>query len=296
MGTVRNQLADFQVVEIFDRNFSGTGEHLYLLVEKRGLNTQDVQKLLAKHYDVALLDVSYAGLKDKRAVTQQWFSIRLPKTAKRPKHNNFTILDEAQHDRKLRRGDHQGNSFRIKVRGVSKSVELSPDALQHPLPNYFGPQRFGNQHSNIHRSLDWIARSQPRVPRAVRSLHLSVLRSYIFNEVLANRVRKETWNTEISGDVLVDDVPTGPLWGRGRLPTSRKALSVERTVQRKHDATCQALEWVGLKQERRALVMHPTEVAIQRDDATIELRFALPKGSYATVALNEYFDVEGPRA
>lgn len=296
VGTLREQLADFQVFEVFDRVFSGYGEHLYVLVEKRGLNTKDVQSILAQHYGVSLIDVSYAGLKDKRSIAQQWFSIRLPKTTQRPIHKHFSVLEETKHDRKLRPGDHQGNRFHIRIRDVAASADLAPDALRGPLPNYFGPQRFGYQGNNLHRALDWVSRSSPRVKRGVRALYMSVLRSLIFNEVLASRVRGETWCTPLSGDVLFDQFPTGPLWGRGRLASSSKALVVEQNVQRQNDAVCAALEWVGLKQDRRALVMHASDVAIQQEDDTIELRFSLPKGSYATVALNEYFDVKEARA
>lgn len=296
VGTLREQLADFTVDEVLDRVFSGHGEHLYLLVEKRGLNTKDVQRVLAQHYGVQLVDVSYAGLKDKRAITRQWFSIRLPKTAQQPKHEQFSILEETKHDRKLRRGDHLGNRFQIRIRAVSKSNQLSANTLLQPLPNYFGPQRFGYQQNNLNQALDWVAQSQPRIKRGVRALNLSVLRSFVFNEVLSSRVRSGTWSTPVNGDVLSDNYPTGPLWGRGRLSTSKKALTVEQTVRRRHNAVCDALEWVGLKQERRALVMHASGVEIQREDDMIELRFSLPKGSYATVALHEYFDVKEARA
>ncbi|MYD45849.1 MAG: tRNA pseudouridine(13) synthase TruD [Gammaproteobacteria bacterium] len=296
VGTLRDQLADFQVFEVFDRVFSGHGEHLYVLVEKQDLNTKDVQSALARHYGVSLVDVSYSGLKDKRSIARQWFSIRLPKTAQRPIHKHFSILEETKHDRKLRPGDHQGNLFHIRIRNVSKGATLAPGVLQGPLPNYFGPQRFGYRGNNLHRALDWVSKSSPRVKRGVRALYMSVLRSLVFNEVLASRIRGDTWCTPLSGDVPLEHSPTGPLWGRGRLSTSGKALAVERRVQRENEAVCNALEWVGLKQERRALVMHTSELAIQQEDDTIELRFSLPKGSYATVALNEYFDVKEARA
>ena len=296
VGTLRDQLTDFQVYEVFDQVFSGHGEHLYVLVEKRGLNTKDVQRLLARHYGVSFVDVSYAGLKDKRAIAQQWFSIRLPNTAQRPKHGQFSILKETKHNRKLRPGDHHGNRFHIRIRHVPKSATVTSDALQKPIPNYFGPQRFGYQRNNLRRALDWVAQSRPRVRRAERALYMSVLRSFVFNEVLASRVRNGTWNKPLSGDVLSEDSPTGPLWGRGRLPTSLKALAIEQNVRRQNETVCDALEWVGLEQARRALVMHASDVAIQQEKDTVELRFALPKGSYATVALNEYFDVKESRA
>lgn len=293
-GTLREKLTDFRVYEVFDGTFSGNGEHHCVHVEKRGMNTKDVQSFLAKHYEVSLLDVGYSGLKDKRAVAQQWFSIRLPKTAQRPKHDNFTVLKETRHNRKLRPGDHKENRFHIIVRGVSKNTKLASNTLQQPIPNYFGPQRFGYQFNNLQRAVKWADQSRPRVRNAVRAFHMSVLRSYVFNEVLATRVRDGTWCVPLSGDVLKDNFPTGPLWGRGQLPTSEQVLALEHGLREHHDAVCNALEWVGLKQERRSLAMQPTDVEIQQEEDTIELRFALPKGSYATVALNEYLDVKEP--
>lgn len=293
-GTLREQLSDFRVYEVFDRTFSGDGEHLYLHVEKRGMNTRDVQSILARHYGVSRLDVGYSGLKDKRAVAHQWFSIRHPKTAQRPKHENFSILDETKHNRKLRPGHHKENRFHIIVRGVPKSVRIANNALQQPIPNYFGPQRFGYQNNNLHRAINWVNQSRPRIKIADRSRHLSVLRSFVFNEALATRVRGGTWCSSINGDVLHGDFPTGPLWGRGQLPTSGQALAIERKLCEQHSEVCDALEWVGLRQERRALAVQPTGVELEQEENTIELRFALPKGSYATVALNEYFDVKEP--
>lgn len=291
-GTLREKLSDFRVYEVFDQTFSGDGEHLYLHVEKRGMNTADVQSLLARHYGVSRLDVGYSGLKDKRAVAQQWFSIRHPKTSKKPKHENFSILEETKHNRKLRPGHHKENRFHITVRGVSKRARLASNTLQQPIPNYFGPQRFGYQNNNLSRAIDWVGQSRPRIKNAVRSRHLSVLRSFVFNEVLATRVRDGTWCQSIKGDVLQDNFPTGPLWGRGQLPTCGRALTLEQSLREQHGKVCDALEWVGLKQERRALAVQPTDVELEQQENAIELRFALPKGSYATVALNEYFDVK----
>ena len=116
----------------------------------------------------------------------------------------------------------------------------------------------------------------------------------MFNEVLATRVRDGTWCKSIKGDVIRDDFPTGPLWGRGQLPTCGRVLTLEQNLRERHEKICDALEWVGLKQERRALAVQPTDVELVQQENTIELRFALPKGSYATVALNEYFDVKEP--
>lgn len=58
---------------------TGEGEHLLLLIRKRGANTVHVAKLLAKWAGLPEMAVSYAGMKDRHAVTTQRFSVHLPK-------------------------------------------------------------------------------------------------------------------------------------------------------------------------------------------------------------------------
>ena len=74
-ASIRNQPSDFQVVENLGFEFSGSGEHDYLWIEKTGANTEWVARQLARHAEVPAKDVGYAGLKDRHAVTQQWFSV-----------------------------------------------------------------------------------------------------------------------------------------------------------------------------------------------------------------------------
>lgn len=69
---------DFQVDEVLDIPLTGDGEHLWIWVEKRGLNTEEAARRIAKAAGVPLRTVSYAGLKDRQALTRQWFSIQLP--------------------------------------------------------------------------------------------------------------------------------------------------------------------------------------------------------------------------
>ena len=291
-GVLREHLSDFIVTEVLDCDFTDSGEHLYLEVEKSNLNTQDVQKVLAGHYGVAHVDVSYSGLKDKRAITRQWFSVRLPKSTTTPTHSNFIVLSERMHSHKLRKGTHEANKFEIVLRHTSvDSRELAKQAFSKPFPNYFGSQRFGRNFNNLRRARDWVMQERPRIARNERSRHLSTLRSFVFNEVLARRVKDGTWNSPIDGDCLSTDVPTGPLWGRGQLQTAKDARVVEESVSSCHEQICDALEWVGLRQERRELAVQPSHVQIDGTASTVSLSFSLPPGSYATVALNECFEV-----
>ena len=191
-GVLRERIEDFHVSELLDCDFTDDGEHLYLEIEKSDLNTREVQDVLAKHYQVPRIDVSYSGLKDKRAIAQQWFSVRLPKTSEPPSHPCFKILRERKHSRKLRIGSHRANQFTIVVRQLSDDDPSEIDGiLQNPVPNYFGPQRFGRDFKNVDRALEWSERPRSRIDRTKRYRHVTTLRSYLFNEVLAKRVTSE---------------------------------------------------------------------------------------------------------
>ena len=296
-GRIREHLEDFRVIEQLAFAPSGEGEHVFLEIEKRGLNTAYVQSSLAKHFSVRPMDVSYAGLKDRRAVTRQWFSVWLPRPVEMEvldrDFSGFSVIDSTRHVRKLRRGELEGNCFEILVRGFVGCEDTLTEVLRDSrLPNYFGPQRFGRDGSNIDRAKCWVEAGRPTVSRARRSIYLSTLRSLLFNDVVAFRIRDRSWNSVRKGDVYVENVPTGPLWGRGLLQTTGVIRDLEIASVANEGEIRDALEWVGLKQDRRELTVQPTKVTCRLDGDRMSLRFFLPKGAYATTILREALDLE----
>ncbi len=164
-GTLNQRNEDFLVEEIPLYEPNGQGEHLYLFIEKHGLNTLHVRKTLAKHYNVRKSDVSYAGLKDKNAITRQIFSIYLPKLKDdqpllralqaKEEELRFTVIWGDRHANKIRLGHLKGNRFIIKIRDVQPAHVLRVSTILKKLtatgcPNFYGPQRFGfNQNNHI---------------------------------------------------------------------------------------------------------------------------------------------------
>ncbi len=151
-GVLRQRPEDFLVDEVPAYQPSGEGEHIYMLVQKRGMATMEVVRVLAKHFGVRPGDVGYAGLKDKKAVTRQVFSVHTP--GKKPEdfpslqHDKVAILWVDLHANKLRRGHLKGNRFSIRVRGVPISGAFAALKVLRRLenvgvPNRFGAQRFG---------------------------------------------------------------------------------------------------------------------------------------------------------
>ena len=307
------------MAEEFDVEPADDGEHDYLRIEKRDCNTAWLARQLARHAGVAPRDVGYCGLKDRRAVTTQWFSVRRPPGGtdwSEPGLKGVRIVDSCRGRRKLRRGVHAGNRFSIVLRGVSFDArELEPrvaDLRARGFPNYFGPQRFGRDGRNLQLARTVLAGR--RVPREQRSIALSAGRAAVFNLILAARVDDGTWETPIIGDRLnldgsnsvfdattvdsalrercrkLDVHPCGSLWGRGAPVAGGPAAEIElATVAAHPDLTRIAAGLVnaGIAAGQRALRARVHDLHAEFDDDSVRLDFRLGRGSYATALLQE---------
>ncbi len=322
---------DFLVEEQIAFELSGEGEHLWCWVEKKGENTDWVLQKLAKWAGVSSGRVGVAGQKDRHAVTRQWFSIQLPE-GKNPlieefRVENVKILNVVRHQRKLKTGGLSGNRFTLIIRNLKgrkgwvQALEARLMLMQSQgVPNYFGAQRFGLYGRNIKQGIKLLAGELPNVKRNQKSLYLSALRSWMFNQLLSQRVQSGQWNQLVSGDVLqlegsnkwfLDDAssglhsrieqldlhPTGALYGKGILPTQKEALVIEQTVAKSFLDWISALDAYGVQQDRRALRVVPINLMWQwvedsSIDPVLKLSFSLRSGSYATMVLRELFNGE----
>jgi tRNA pseudouridine13 synthase len=319
-GTIRTTPEDFQVDEVLGFDPDGSGEHVCLHIRKRGANTADIAKQLAKLAGVKNMDVSYAGLKDRHAVTTQWFSIYLGNKPEpdwsQLESDSVQVLTATRHQRKLRRGTLKGNRFKLVVRDLTGDTSDLEQRLQTiataGVPNYFGEQRFG--YNNLEKATAMFEGQFKVKDRNKRSLYLSAARSAIFNHVLSRRVADGNWNQPLDGDVMmldgshsvfpveqVDDEircriqeldihPTGPLWGRGELRSAGEVKVLEQSCAADYELFCGGLEQAGMKQERRALRLPVREFQWQLMGDSLDLDFYLPSGSYATAVLRELID------
>ena len=293
-ASIRGRPEDFRVEESLGFEPTGSGEHLYLQVRKRGANTRWVAEQLACHFGVAQADVGYAGLKDRHALTTQWFSVRDPSggaSAGSIAITDVEVLRWSRHPRKLRPGSHAGNRFDLILRDIDVNDALEARLAligEHGVPNYFGPQRFGHDGQTLLQALAWLSGGRSQVRPFQRGLYLSATRAWLFNQVLALRVRNASWRRPMDGDVLENSLPTAPLWGRGRSATRGEAAQVECASLVGTEAWRNALEHVGLAQERRPMVLVPTHFSYESAEGEgLSLGFALGVGAYATVVLRE---------
>ena len=298
-ATLKTEPADFVVDERLSFDPAGSGEHCLLRIEKTNRTTREVAQNLARTYGIETMDVGYAGMKDKRAVTCQWFSLRGVEHADEEAVDGpgIRLLEATRHTHKLRRGEISANRFRITLRDVDDADGLLADALAvlgaAGAPNYFGTQRFG--HDNLEVATEWLGRRRrSRLSKFKQGLYLSVLRSFLFNEVLGERVCRSNWSVPVAGDVLADGVPTGPLWGRGRSPASAEAAEIEQAALAPHGGILEGLEHAGLQQARRSMVLTAKNFEWSFDEGLLNLAFSLPAGGYATSFLAEVFDLREP--
>ncbi len=326
---IRSTPADFQVVEVPRFTPQGEGVHAYLHVRKTGANTEWVARQLARLAGGHPRDVGYAGLKDRHAVTEQWFSVDLSGKAepdwRAADIEGVEILAVTRHGRKLKRGALSGNRFHIVLREVQADREAVEARLQaiaaSGVPNYFGTQRFGHGGSNLAAAQAHFDGTRVVRDRHRRGLLLSAARSELFNRVLGARVADGSWCAIVPGDVMMlagthsvfgpvqpdaelqarlqegDIHPTGPLWGRGANPVSDAAAALEERVLADAGCYLEGLERAGLDHERRALRLAVKGLAWQWPAAdTLELAFELPPGAYATTVLAEVLECEEPEA
>ncbi|MDX1732870.1 MAG: tRNA pseudouridine(13) synthase TruD [Halioglobus sp.] len=318
-AVIRSRPEDFRVEELLGFEPDGEGEHAFLLLQKRQLNTAELAERLASLSGVHPRDVGYSGLKDRNAVTRQWFSVGL---AGRPEpawqsleaDGDVTVLAQSRHRRKLRRGVHRGNRFRLVLRDVSGATGALEQRLQQiaqsGVPNYFGEQRFGRGGATVDGALAW-ARGGRRPGRARRSLYLSALRGLLFNEMLAQRVAAGDWCEAAAGEVCLlsgsnsffvvgeadaqlgerlrsgDVNPALPLWGDGGGEAAQFALRCAR-AQAQYTEVLDFLQREGLRLAWRSTRLLPDDFCWQFcDDGGLQLDFALGAGGYATALLAE---------
>ncbi len=323
-GRLRSTPEDFQVFEDLGFSPSGEGQHCMVEIEKRDLNSDWVTSQIAKLAGVKKRDVGLAGLKDRYAVTRQWFSVDLA-GREEPEWSllelmvregqRLTVLQVEPHHRKIRKGALKGNRFQLVVREMAGERAAIEGRLlqiqQNGVPNYFGEQRFGRDGGNVEKAEQMFARAYRPRGRHERGLLLSAARSEIFNRVCGARVEQGSWNRAVEGDLFVlnrsrarfsetvseeihqrvlekDIHPTGALWGRGALESGGEVALLEQSIAENLESLVKGLEEAGLEQDRRALRLVPEGLEWKwLEPDRLQLNFWLPAGAYATVVLRE---------
>ncbi|GEA12481.1 tRNA pseudouridine(13) synthase TruD [Alteromonas sp. KUL49] len=333
-GVFKTYPDDFQVIEDLGYEPSGEGEHQFIWVEKTNNNTAYVAEQIARFVKLPLRQITYAGRKDKYAKTQQWFGIHAPGKPDFDFSNfdleGVKVLAQYRHHKKLRTGQLKGNRFIITLRDVVAIDEVTSRLShigQRGVPNYYGEQRFGvmriNDQGEVQRGgnllmAERMVNGETIRHRNKRSMALSALRSWLFNEVVAARINQGHFDSVLDGDALSltgsnsfyiqtpeasdsqarfdaqDISPTAPLWGKGALPSQGDAQGFETKITEQHAEVTEFLAKSGFEQERRAIKIWPQQLEWTSDGDTLTISFSLPSGCFATSVLRECIETLSP--
>ncbi len=312
---------DFVVIERLPFTADGDGSHWLIEVEKTDMNTLDLLDAMSRCLKVPRRAAGYSGLKDRYATTRQYVTLPVStlslEDVLEAGGDTWRVIGAEAHRRKLRVGSHRQNAFEITLRDIpaDDSVrELLAQRLEQTgregVPNYFGPQRFGIDGTNLRKATQLFGASR-KLPRQQHRFAVSAARALVFNTVLAQRVGENTWRVLIDGEAVCldgssswfdyaklgdnfqsrlgdfDVHPSGPMWGAGALPVTGEALRVELAAVTPFGSYTKGLEELGLKHDRRALRQRVHGLSWEFGENTLRLSFALNKGGFATSVLRE---------
>ena len=315
-GELRTRLEDFIVIEVPRYQPNGEGQHSYAFIEKRGISTQELVGYL-KAVGVPTRNIGVAGRKDKFAIARQWVSV--PKEyeshlTELEALDGVRILELSRYQQKLRIGNLLGNRFEIRVRNPlsewkSRAQAILDALVDRGLPNYFGPQRFGNQNDNVMEAFRMLNKPGFSARSRLEKFLMSSLQSHLFNWTLSSRINAGLYRQVLKGDwaqkhstggMFVVEDPTLesrrartleisavlPLYGR-KVPCSQgQAGAMQKDILDYFGLSRDAINSLGSGTWRSSRVPID-DYALESHLDGYSVSFFLPKGSYATILLRE---------
>ncbi len=322
-GRIKVEPADFEVEELPAYEPSGSGEHLFLWIEKTDFGAEFFARQIARRLGISNGEVGTAGLKDRRAVTRQWVSVpaSCESSLGQLDGGGIKLLRVSRHTNKLKPGHLRGNRFNILIRDADAGVDPEPvlnRIREHGLPNFYGPQRFGRDGETATLGMSLLKGESIKVRSPfLRKLALSAAQSLLFNDYLSRRLGDGLLRTVLAGDVMtkwpaggifwVDDVPAeqarfdgretvsaGPMFGRKMFAAKGVAADREEAVLAAAGLSLRSFEGFGklLQGTRRHNLIYLSELSAIWESNGLRLLFSLPAGSYATVLLREVMKAE----
>lgn len=320
-GTIKAAPEHFEVEEILPYTPCGEGEHVFITLQRKLWNTDDVAAELARCFRLKRIDVGWGGRKDKQALTTQTFSVLLPvhmatgDIRKRLADLPFEIIDVVRHRNKIRTGHVAGNRFRILLSDVSPNQLAAAQAirtalLSSGLPNFFGEQRFGIDMGNIDRCLRFWDRRRPERSRE-DAFMVSVLQSALFNLWMCQRMARGEYRSILPGDIvqktdtgglfIVRDIAeaaerfsrgaivyTGPMFGAKMMRAEDQEAEYETRTLGAVGMDPDAFKRLKSPGTRRTALLHLDDLRIEPAPTGLLFTFTLPSGAYATIVMREF--------
>ena len=330
-GQLRAAPDTFIVEEIPLYEASGAGQHLYVNVTKEELTTREVQRGLAEAFDLPYRAVGFAGMKDKYARATQTFSLLVGHVdesfleaapdrigAKTPVTVNWVRL----HRNKIKKGHLLGNCFTITITQPSVDDEIAmarAEAIAEQLqgcglPNFYGPQRLGQNGGNVRRGWELLRGEKRMANRWLRSLLLASVQSYMCNRYLALRQQQGGFARLLTGDiakkhdtgglfVVADQTAeqsrferkeisfTAPIYGPKMWEAEAESGELEQAILAESGLDLASLARAKMMGTRRLGRILLNDLSVSRKGTDIVVAFSLPKGAFATTVLREFMKV-----
>ena len=330
-GQLRSAPDAFVVEEIPLYEASGEGQHLYVNITKEELTSREVQRGLAEAFDLPYRAVGFAGMKDKHARATQTFSLLVGhvddeflKAAparigeKAPVTVNWVRL----HRNKLKKGHLLGNRFTITItrpsvdgeEAMSRATAIAEQVRNSGLPNYYGPQRLGQNGANVRRGWELLQGNKRMANRWLRSLLLASVQSYLCNRYLALRQQQGSFTTLLTGDiakkhdtgglfVVADQAAeqgrferkeisfTAPIYGPKMWEAEAEAGALEQEILIESSLDMGSLARAKMMGTRRLGRILLNDLSVRQKGKDIVVAFSLPKGAFATTVLREFMKV-----
>jgi tRNA pseudouridine13 synthase len=324
-GRIKVLPEDFEVEEIPAYQPSGSGDFLYLWVEKRDMGAEFFVRQIAKRLEISAGEVGTAGLKDRRAVCRQMVSIpgQLEERLPQLEGDGIRVLSVSRHGNKLRPGHLHGNRFRILIRDpdagrLAELETLLQRVREQGLPNYYGSQRFGRDGETLTFGMALLKKEKANIRNSfLKKLALSAAQSALFNHYLGMRLTDGLLRKVLPGDVMAkipfggmfvaenvateqqrfdarEIVTAGPIFGRKTFPSAGAAAQREAATLEAFGICKEDFGGFGklVQGTRRHNLIYLEDLAAAMEPEGLRLQFALPAGSYATVLLREIMKTE----
>jgi len=215
---------DFVVKEISDLKFNESGSCTYFKLKKKGRNTLDAIKEIAKALGIKEKQIGFAGSKDKHAVTEQIISIKGTGKEKvlRVKVDHVELEFLGFGDQPVSLGDLIRNGFEITVRNLD---EVSLEKIDY-VENYFDEQRFSYNNVEIGRNIvkkdfgnaaklvdyrgcqEHLAKKKSdfigalkKVPLRLLRMYVNAYQSYLWNETIARYLKSKV---ELASEIVAE--------------------------------------------------------------------------------------------
>jgi len=295
---------DFIVKEIANHNLTSQGKYAVCLLKKKEYNTMKAVQRIADTLKIPVKDIGFAGTKDKKAITEQYISIKGIKKdiIQQIKLGDIELTFKGYSDKPISLGDLEGNIFTITIRGITKIKNKKI------MPNFFGEQRFSKSNVEIGRliikndykkALELIKKTDQKtsinhpndvigslrsIPFKLLRLYVYAFQSHIWNEALKKYMKVSDKNIEIpiiGFDTEIKDKAVKNILSR--------LMAKERITFR--DFINRQIPELSMEgNSRRAYVEIKDLRVINKGNDFITIHFALPKGSYATEAIKVLAD------